>query len=135
MLTTLILQIGARILPEPNRMEIALIAPDEHSEYNPSASLQLSDGYIDDQPHSIRQKREAAYDPYAVYYFYPSSLSSSSSPSYNSRPAYYQSYINRRDTDDNRLTEKGQKYKYTPLFQYKSTQSKRRKLFVPNLFG
>lgn len=112
-------------------MEIALIAPDEPSLYNSSASLQLSDVYIDDQPHSIRHKREAAYDPYAVYYFYPSSSSSS----YNSRPAYYQSYINRRDTDDNRLTEKGQKYKYTPLFQYKSTQSKRRKLFVPNLFG
>lgn len=125
------MQISARNLPEPNLMDVALIAaPIEQTEYHPSASLQFS---VDDE-HSIepqhfnRYKREARYyDPYEVYYFYPSS--------YNSRPAYAQSNINRRDTDDNRITEKGQKYKYRPLFQYKSTQSKRRKLFVPNLFG
>lgn len=29
----------------------------------------------------------------------------------------------------------GKKYKYTPLFQYKETEQKHKKLFVPNLFG
>lgn len=29
----------------------------------------------------------------------------------------------------------GQKYVYTPLFQYKATQGHHQKLFVPNLFG
>lgn len=139
MLTTLFLQISARMLPEPSPMRIALIAPVEQMEFNPSASLQFGEQqiHVDQQQQveellqqqlpSNRHKREAVYDPYDVYYFYPSS--------YSPRPAYYQSYINRRDTNDNRITEKGQKYKYTPLFQYKSTQSKRRKLFVPNLFG
>lgn len=131
MLVALFLQITARMLPELGPMKVALIAPAEYSDYKPSESTQFRDVHVDQQQQqeepSNRHKREATYDPYDVYYFYPSS--------YNSRPAYYQSYINRRDTDDNRITEKGQKYKYTPLFQYKSTQSKRRKLFVPNLFG
>lgn len=124
------MQISARMLPESGPMQIALIAPAEQTEYNPSASLQFRDISVEQQQQQLpsnRHKREAVYDPYDVYYFYPSS--------YNPRPAYYQSSINRRDTNNNRITEKGQKYKYTPLFQYKSTQSKRRKLFVPNLFG
>lgn len=32
-------------------------------------------------------------------------------------------------------TINGQKYVYTPLFQYKQTQGHHQKLFVPNLFG
>lgn len=127
LLTTLIIQIGARTVPEQNEMNTILIAPTEHFEHNPSASLQFTDLPVDHHHHHHqRQKREATYDPYDVYYYYPTVYT---------RPAYYESPINRRDTDDNRITEKGQKYKYTPLFQYKSTQAKRRKLFVPNLFG
>ncbi|XP_037035902.1 uncharacterized protein LOC119074055 [Bradysia coprophila] len=37
--------------------------------------------------------------------------------------------------DDNIVVSQGTKYVYTPIFKYKSTQQKRRKLFVPNLFG
>lgn len=37
------------------------------------------------------------------------------------------------DRDDNTIN--GQKYVYTPLFQYKATHQKHQKLFVPNLFG
>lgn len=77
----------------------------------------------------IRQRREA-YDPYSQYYYYPSSLNPSEqyeSPKKN--------LVNRRQTEDDLITQDGNKYKYTPLFQYKSTQSRRRKLFVPNLFG
>lgn len=129
LLAVVIMQINARVLPEPNPIDIVSIAPVEHLEPNPSASLQFSDHYElmnDESVDHYRQKR-AVYDPYAVYYYYPTP--------YNPRPAYYESYINRRDTNDNRITENGPKYKYTPLFQYKSTQSRRRKLFVPNLFG
>lgn len=46
------------------------------------------------------------------------------------------------DRDDNNsinnnniITSNGQKYVYTPIFQYKATHQKREKLFVPNLFG
>lgn len=75
--------------------------------------------------------RRAAYDPYSQYYYYPSSLNSDErydSPKKNS-------LVNRRQAEDDLITQDGNKYKYTPLFQYKSTQSRRRKLFVPNLFG
>lgn len=78
----------------------------------------------------IRLRREA-YDPYSQYYYYPSSLNSEEryeSPKKNS-------LVNRRQAEDDLITQDGNKYKYTPLFQYKSTQSRRRKLFVPNLFG
>lgn len=131
LLTTLIVQISGRALREPTtRMDAVLYAPAEHQQQNPSASLQYGDLYASMGDHGIehhRHKREA-YDPYDVYYFYPSYS--------QTRPVYYEpTYINRRDTEDNRITEKGQKYKYTPLFQYKATQSRRRKLFVPNLFG
>lgn len=81
-----------------------------------------------------RQKREA-YDPYDVYYFYPKNLNQNFGS--NDDNDGENSYINRRDAEhSNRIeSQNGQKYKYTPLFQYKSTQSRRRKLFVPNLFG
>lgn len=122
LLTIAIASVDARVLTASSL--------NEHLAHKPSASIQLGDHYeltANDHIEHQRYRREAFYDPYAVYYYYPTS--------YNPQPIYYQSYINRRDTDDNRITEKGQKYKYTPLFQYKSTQSRRRKLFVPNLFG
>lgn len=48
--------------------------------------------------------------------------------------------VNNFDRDDNNnnnnvITSNGQKYVYTPIFQYKATHQKREKLFVPNLFG
>lgn len=39
------------------------------------------------------------------------------------------------DSSNNIITSQGTKYVYTPIFKYKSTQQKRHKLFVPNLFG
>lgn len=39
------------------------------------------------------------------------------------------------DDNDNVVVSQGTKYVYTPIFKYKSTQQKRHKLFVPNLFG
>lgn len=126
LLMVTIMQISGRNLPETDATDILAAPLARHAR----ASLQFGDVAesigVDAGGHH-RRKREP-YDPYGVYYYYPSYIPE--------RPAYYRPvYINRRDTDDNRLTEKGQKYKYTPLFQYKSTQSKRRKLFVPNLFG
>lgn len=83
-----------------------------------------------------RHKREA-YDAYDAYYFYPKNLNRPRFGRFEPDTYDGDSLINRRDVDDdNRIeTKNGQKYKYTPLFQYKSTQSRRRKLFVPNLFG
>lgn len=114
-------------------MGVILIAPDEHGFLAP-----LSFGDSDDSipvNTQYRHKREA-YDPYDAYYFYPKSLNQRPATSYD-RQESEDSYINRRDTDETNHIEaqRGQKYKYTPLFQYKSTQSRRRKLFVPNLFG
>lgn len=125
------MKVCARVVPG-STMDIVLFTP---SEYNPDLMepLQLNDEYEPIATGVHRQKREA-YDPYDAYYFYPKSLNQR--PSYYDRPAPEESFINRRDAEEsNRVAEKGQKYKYTPLFQYKSTQSRRRKLFVPNLFG
>lgn len=124
LLAMMIVYVESRVLTESAPIDIVQVAPLEHPEHRPSASIQFSDHSV---PIANRHRREAFYDPYDVYYYYPTP--------YNPRPVYFQSYINRRDTDDNRITDKGQKYKYTPLFQYKSTQTRRRKLFVPNLFG
>lgn len=131
LLTAVIMRVCARVLPESSS-NIILITSDD---YQPEmlTPFHISDAY-DSGPISVHRHKREAYDPYEAYYFYPSSL--------NHRPTYYDqqgpetSYINRRDAQEsNRVGEKGQKYKYTPLFQYKSTQSRRRKLFVPNLFG
>lgn len=56
--------------------------------------------------HLIRQRRQVI-DPLDLY------------SEYNSRD------YDRQDT----------KYHYTPLFKYRATQHKRKKLFVPNLWG
>lgn len=81
----------------------------------------------------IRLRR--AYDPYAQYYYYPSSLNPADRYESESPRTKKNSSVNRRQSEDDLITQDGNKYKYTPLFQYKSTQSRRRKLFVPNLFG
>lgn len=57
-----------------------------------------------------RHKREE-YDPYAAYFYYPSTL--------NNVKSSKRSTIYRRQIEDSS----------------KSTQTRRRKLFVPNLFG
>lgn len=125
------MRVCARVLPESSADIILITSDDYQPEY--LTPLRISDDYNSGSINVHRHKREA-YDPYEAYYFYPSSL--------NQRPSSYDrqgpdtSYINRRDAQEsNHVGEKGQKYKYTPLFQYKSTQSRRRKLFVPNLFG
>lgn len=130
------MKVCSRVLPGPSSVDIILIAPAEHHA-SFLAPLSFADG-IDDTHY--RHKREA-YDPYDAYYFYPKSLNQQQQQhraaySYD-RQEIDNGYINRRDTDESNRVEsqRGQKYKYTPLFQYKSTQSRRRKLFVPNLFG
>lgn len=125
------MRVCARVVPG-STVDIVLFTPNE---YHPEllAPFQLSDDY-DSVPTGVHRQKREAYDPYEAYYFYPKSLNQR--PSYYDRPAVEDSLINRRDAEEsNRVAEKGQKYKYTPLFQYKSTQSRRRKLFVPNLFG
>lgn len=127
LLTSIIMRVCSRILPPSSTMDIVFYAPIEYNADN----LPLSENF-DTNEHN--RHRRAAYDPYDAYYFYPKSLNQQQPPSYNRQDELL---INRRDVDDsNRVDGKnGQKYKYTPLFQYKSTQSRRRKLFVPNLFG
>lgn len=103
----------------------------------------------DELAHESRQKRQA-YDPYYNYpqYQYPQSYSGysgyndyyepqGSSYEPESRPKPKLKPRRRQDelADSEESTKKGNKYVYQPLFQYKSTEQKRRKLFVPNLFG
>lgn len=96
---------------------------------SPYGGLQLPIESVDDSEHLQRNKREA-YDPYSQYYYYPSSLNPQDAPQ------EFDARLDRRDSDGQTAQlQNGNKYKYTPLFQYKSTQAKRRKLFVPNLFG
>lgn len=126
------MKVCSRALPG-SRVDLVLIAPiQDQSEY--LAPLQLVADSNLDSSNQHRHKREA-YDPYDVYYFYPKTLNQREPTGVYDRND--ESLINRRDTDQSNRIEgpNGQKYKYTPLFQYKSTQSRRRKLFVPNLFG
>lgn len=108
-----------------NIQSIIILSPyDTHQESELMPIEQTDDD--NNNEHLKRNKREA-YDPYAQYYYYPSSLN---------RPERTRLQLDRRDSDgQTALLQNGNKYKYTPLFQYKSTQAKRRKLFVPNLFG
>lgn len=131
LLTSVVMKVCSRILPATS-MSIVLITPAEYqAEF--SAPLSLSDDFETVPTH--RHKRET-YDPYDAYYFYPKSLNQGTPNAYDLREPE-NSYIKRSGTDEfDRDEDKNrQKYKYTPLFQYKSTQSRRRKLFVPNLFG
>lgn len=107
-----------------NIQSIIIISPYDVRQDQELMSIEQTD---DDDNKHFRNKREA-YDPYAQYYYYPSSL--------NRPERTHSSQLDRRDSDgQTALLQNGNKYKYTPLFQYKSTQAKRRKLFVPNLFG
>lgn len=125
------MKISSRVLPG-STVDIVLLTPIEQQYLSP---ISYNNDYNTISEHLNRHKREA-YDPYDAYYFYPSSLNQRA-PSRYDRPDIEDSFINRRDAEQSNRVEgqNGQKYKYTPLFQYKSTQSKRRKLFVPNLFG
>lgn len=111
----------------PSVQAVVLISPYENIDYGLSA-MPYEPAAITYE-HHIRQRREA-YDPYGAYYYYPKSLNTA-----NRYETAKSSLVNRRQAEDDLITQDGNKYKYTPLFQYKSTQSKRRKLFVPNLFG
>lgn len=125
------MRVCSRVLPG-STVDIVLIAPAEHhSEFLAPISFRSDFDTVPENAH--RFKRDAS-DPYEAYYFYPKSLNQQRPYQYD-RGYDEDSYINRRDADSNRIEQNGQKYKYTPLFQYKSTQSRRRKLFVPNLFG
>lgn len=125
------MRVWARILPETTD-DIVLITSN-NLQPNLLMPLHFIDNYDSVPVHNGHRQKREAYDPYEAYYFYPKSLNQR--PYYDSQSAE-NSYINRRDAEEsNRIGPNGQKYKYTPLFQYKSTQSRRRKLFVPNLFG
>lgn len=132
-LTVTVTRVLSKALPGTKIQGFVLITPIDNQMDLLAPIQQFDDNY---EAAHLRSKREA-YDPYDAYYFYPKTLNR---PQYDRfDPISYDgdSLINRRDVDDeNRIeTKNGQKYKYTPLFQLKSTQSKRRKLFVPNLFG
>lgn len=134
------MKVCSKALPG-SRVDLVLIAPiQDQSEY--FVPLQFGDNLVQDPSNNNdqhRHKREA-YDPYEAYYFYPKSLNQRQ-PARGYDGPYEEeedeSLINRRDAQQSNRVEgpNGQKYKYTPLFQYKATSQKRRKLFVPNLFG
>jgi len=92
-----------------------------------------------------RNKREAYIVPndyYANYYndYYNNYYNRPSNGYYNARPSQVRPTADRfddnnDDVNNNIVTSQGVKYVYTPIFKYKSTQQKKHKLFVPNLFG
>lgn len=128
------MRVCSRVLPG-STVDIILIAPAEHQYLTSISSFGNDFDVVPENTHRI--KREAvASDPYDAYYFYPKSLNQQRAYSYD-RDYAEENTINRREAAESNRYEgqNGQKYKYTPLFQYKSTQSRRRKLFVPNLFG
>jgi len=102
---------------------------------------QLSnDENTDPSGYLVRNKR-AAYivpnDYYANYYndYYNNYYNQpSNGQNYNSPSRPTADRFDGND-DDNIVVSQGTKYVYTPIFKYKSTQQKRHKLFVPNLFG
>lgn len=120
---------------EPVQSVVLVIPANDISE-----PIQLDDMQFE----TMHQRHKRSYDQ---YYFYPSSLNPPEQEIYGSASHTRSgsrsgsrgggSYINRREAiDPNQIDgPNGKKYKYTPLFQYKSTQSRHRKLFVPNLFG
>ncbi|KAJ6642369.1 hypothetical protein Bhyg_07317 [Pseudolycoriella hygida] len=100
----------------------------------------LNNDDADEDGYLLRSKRDAYIIPndyyanyyndyYNNYYNRPTSGQNYGSPS---RPSADRFDAN---DDDNIVVSQGTKYVYTPIFKYKSTQQKRRKLFVPNLFG
>lgn len=132
-LTVMVTRVLSKALPGAKVQGFVLITPID-SRMDSLAPIQRYD-----DSHEVshqRHKREAS-DPYDVYYFYPKTFNRPQYGRFESDSLDGNSLINRRDIDDDDRydTKNGQKYKYTPLFRYKSTESRRRKLFVPNLFG
>lgn len=132
-LTVTVTRVLSKALPRAKIQGFVLVTPIDNRLALLVPIQQFDDNY---EAAHLRHKREAK-DPYDAYYFYPKKLNRPRHASFESDSYDGDSLINRRDVDDeNRIdTKNGQKYKYTPLFQYKSTQARRRKLFVPNLFG
>lgn len=105
---------------------------------------QSQNPFVSSDNYLVRNKRDAYIVPndyYANYYndYYNNYYNRPSNDNVNinkpSRPS-----ADRFDGDDdfnsnNIVTSQGTKYVYVPIFKYKSTQQKRHKLFVPNLFG
>lgn len=112
----------------------------------------------DNSGYLVRNKRSAYIIPsdyYSNYYndyynnYYNRPISGQNYAdrydNYNNRPSGGQNIItpvrpsadrfDGDDDDNNFVVSQGTKYVYTPIFKYKSTQQKRHKLFVPNLFG
>lgn len=121
------MRVCARVVPA-STVDIILIAPDDYpSQF--AAPQPFGDDFDTVAMQNVHRHKRQAYDPYDHYYFHPKSVNRQRQrPAKYDRPDIHDEYISRRDTS-------GQNYEYTPLFQYKSTQSRRRKLFVPNLFG
>lgn len=99
-----------------------------------------SNEYTDHNGYLVRSKR-AAYivpnDYYANYYndYYNNYYNRPSNGYKPQTPTADRFDGNDDDFDNNIVSSQGTKYVYTPIFKYKSTQQKRHKLFVPNLFG
>lgn len=101
----------------------------------------VSNKNADDNGYLVRSKRDAYIVPndyYANYYndYYSNYYNRPSSSNDNYvRPARPSADRFDDDASDNFVSSQGTKYVYTPIFKYKSTQQKKHKLFVPNLYG
>lgn len=112
---------------------------------NENRQLESNSGSNYDQVlNRIRRQSYVPNDYYANYYndYYNNYYNSIKNGPQN-RPASADRFdgnsnnynFNNNRGDDNTITSGGQKYVYTPIFQYKATHQKHQKLFVPNLFG
>lgn len=110
MVVIVISEVAARNLPVRPVQAIVLTNP-----YESVVDVLSATPYelVESSYENHNRHRREAYDPYAQYYYFPSSLND------NKRKS------NRKSTVNRRQTENGPKF----------AQSGRRKLFVPNLFG
>lgn len=111
----------------------ALFASVDQNENNENTDY---NGYL------VRNKREAYIVPsdyYANYYndYYNNYYNRPTSGQFFGNPSRPSAdrFDGNDDDSSNFVVSQGTKYVYTPIFKYKSTQQKRKKLFVPNLFG
>lgn len=150
---TLVGHIAARAFPAPVHNVIFLqdLADSHvdliHSDY-------AINGEHDESSHS--RQRRASFDPYLDYENYdnyykeeqpshrPSHPSRPRRPDHHSRFDVPNSYDDRYNTIKRQEFDgaqgplppsPGTKYSYQPVFQYKSTNHHKHKLFVPNIFG
>lgn len=100
------LAVTARTIPASSMQAILLTNP-----YENVADALSAVSYQSANENHNRLQRDAS-DPYGAYYYYPSSL--------NSEKFVGRATVKRRQTEDSGVN---------------SVQSRRRKLFVPNLFG